>query len=334
MVLKNLADKRVLITGGAGFLGSEVVKQMTFNGAKVTVIDNFSSGKRQYITGLDKVNIVEDDIRDEEVVREIIKDKELVVHAAALPFIPDSYYHPKEFFQVNLIGTLNIMLASMGSETVERFVHISSSEVYGTAKYAPMDEKHPTQPHSTYAASKLAGETSVFTLSKEHEFPVVIIRPFNCYGPNITQPYIIPEIATQLMKRNSVVTLGNIHSRRDLTFVEDTAKGIVLCSILDDALDEVINLGSGVDISMKELAELMASIWKMDIKIEIDESRFRPYDVNRLLCDNSKARRILKWQPQVSLRDGLEKTMRWIANNEVQFKSPFKGWPTYYRKRK
>jgi dTDP-glucose 4,6-dehydratase len=325
-------DKRVLVTGGAGFLGSEVTRQLCALDADVTVFDDFSSGKMEYLGELRGLKIVRGSICEEEIVSKALQDQELVIHLAALPFIPDSYYHPKEFFEVNAMGTVNLMLESIRSETVEKFVHISSSEVYGTARYVPMDENHPTLPHSTYAVSKLAGERAVFTMHKEHDFPVVIIRPFNSYGPYITQPYIIPEIALQLLASSNPIRLGNVDSSRDFTYVEDTVRAIVMASENRRAVGETINIGSGREIKIRDLALLMAKLLGKRVDIETDPTRFRPFDVERLCCDYSKAKRILGWEPRVSLEDGLRRTMEWIAKNPVRFKEPFKGWPKSYRR--
>jgi len=328
--MTKLDEKKVLATGGAGFIGSEVVRQLCEQNADVTVLDDFSSGKREYIQRSDNVKVVKGHICDSEVVSKALKDQELVIHLAALPFVPDSYYYPEEFFRVNAIGTVNMMWGSIRSETVERFVHISSSEVYGAARYVPMDEEHPTRPHSTYAASKLAADRAVFTMHKEHDFPTTIVRPFNSYGPNITQPYIIPEIILQLLTSNENIKLGNVESSRDFTYVSDTARGIILASIKKGSVGETINLGSGEEVKIMDLASLMAKLLAKQVRVETDSTRFRPYDVVRLLCDNTKAKRILRWQPEIPLEKGLKRTIEWIANNPITFKGPFKGWYRAY----
>lgn len=326
-------DKKVLVTGGAGFIGSEVTRQLCEMKANVTVLDDFSSGKIGYISKLGDLKIVKGNICDKENVSKAVKDQELVVHLAALPFIPDSYYYPEEFFKVNAMGTVNAMLECIQSETVEKFIHISSSEVYGTSKYLPMDENHPTLPHSTYAVSKLAGDRAVFTMHKEHEFPTVIIRPFNAYGPNITQPYIIPEIALQLLAMNNPVRLGNVESARDFTYVEDTARAIIMASTNRNAIGETLNIGTGRAIKIQDLALLMGKLMGRQIKIETDSSRFRPFDVNCLCCDYAKAKKTLGWAPKVSIEDGLTRTIEWIKKNRIKFTAPFKGWPkSYYRR--
>lgn len=327
-----LADRRILITGGAGFIGSEITAQLCRGGSKVTLFDDFSSGKIEYVSSLDGVTVVRGDVCDREEVASAVRDQETVIHLAALPFIPDSYYYPEDFFRVNTMGSVNIVWQSIQSESVEHLVHVSSSEVYGTALYTPMDEKHPTLPHSTYAVSKLAADRAVFAMHKEHGYPVVIVRPFNSYGPNVTQPYIVPEIALQLLNGRNPLELGNVNAIRDFTYVEDTARAIILASIEKQAAGETINIGSGRGVSISELAMLMAKILGKEINLHIDESRFRPYDVEKLICDFSKARRILNWSPTISLDEGLRRTLDWFRGYPVRYETPFTGWPRVYRR--
>ena len=304
----NYKDKRILVTGGAGFIGSEVVSQLLKKNAMVTVLDNFSSGKRQYLKNNNKnLKIIKGDITDEKIVSRSVKDQEYVIHLAALPFIPDSFYYPADFFNVNTTGSVNLLWKSIQSKTVSRFVHISTSEVYGSAQHVPMDENHPTAPHSTYAVSKLAGDRVAFTLHKENGFPVVIIRPFNSYGPQYTQPYIIPEIMNQLLNGNKELMLGNVDATRDFTFVSDTANAIIRSLDSKKAIGEIINVGSSNEISIRDLAFKISKIAKKKIKIRYDESRERPYDVNRLVCNNDKAQKLLNWKPTITMDQGLKK---------------------------
>lgn len=332
-LLQNFKDLNVLVTGGAGFIGSETVIQLLQAGAYVTVLDNFSSGKTHYLPKKQKyLKIIKGDIRDEKIVDRSIKDQTAVIHLAALPFIPDSYYHPADFFNVNTIGSINMLWNSIRSKSVEVFIQISTSEVYGSAQFVPMDENHPTAPHSTYAVSKLAGDRAAFTLHKENGFPVVVIRPFNSYGPRYTEPYIIPEIITQIVRGSKELNLGNVHASRDFTYVEDTTRAILKSIIEKKAIGEIINVGSGTEISIRDLVKKIAKISKKKIKIKYDESRERPYDVNRLVCNNKKAKEILKWEPKTSIDKGLVLTYRWALKNRVVFKAPFKRW--YYKNEK
>jgi dTDP-glucose 4,6-dehydratase len=324
-------NKRVLVTGGAGFIGSEVVSQLLTNGYFVTILDNFSSGKKQYLPKSNKkLKVIKGDIRDKKSVKKAVTDQEVVIHLAALPFIPDSFYYPGDFFDVNTNGSINMLWNSIKSRSVETFVHISTSEVYGSAQTVSMNENHPTTPHSTYAVSKLAGDRAAFTLHKENGFPVVIIRPFNSYGPRFTEPYIIPEIMSQILNNSKEIILGNVNTARDFTYVQDTASAIIKSIIEKKANGEIINVGSGTEISILNLAKKILKIAKKKTKIKYDKSRERPYDVNRLNCNNKKAKKILKWSPKISMDEGLSQTFSWATKNTISFDAPFKRW--YYEK--
>ena len=319
LVLKN---KEILVTGGCGFIGSEIVKQLSLLGANVTIIDNLSSGKEKYIQGFSNVKLITADLLDDHAIKSVVKDKEYVINNAALPFIPDSYYMPKKFFDVNVNATISLALAVIKEKKAKRFVHISSSEIYGTARYTPMDENHQTTPQSTYAVSKLAGERVVFTMHKEHNLPAVIIRPFNSFGPNITQPYIIPEIIRQ-MEKNDVIKLGNLNAKRDLTYVTDTARGIILSLVKEGVIGEVINIGSQRSFSIRELVSLISEIMDKKVSIEIDPSRFRPYDVDTLICNYERATKLLGWKPEIAVKEGLEKTVEWAKKEKFDIGTPF-----------
>ena len=326
-----LKDKRVLVTGGAGFIGSEVVRQLSSMKSRVIVFDNYSSGRKKYLVGIPNISQVRGSITNRKQVEEVVKNVDYVINLAALPFIPDSYYYPNEFFKVNTEGTINIVMACFKSKRLKNFVHISTSEVYGTARTVPMSEDHPTLPQSTYAASKLAAERAVFTLQKEHDFPAVIIRPFNSYGPRITQPYIIPEIISQFLNGNKSILLGNIESSRDFTYVSDTARGMISAMISNEVMGETINIGSNVSFKIKYLVKIISKILGKDATIKIDKERFRPYDVQKLVCDNRKAKKLFGWKPQVSIEEGLTRTIQWMKENKPDFATPFEGWAKNYR---
>ena len=319
LVLKN---KEILVTGGCGFIGSEIVKQLSLLGANVTIIDNLSSGKERYIQGFSNVKLITADLLDDHAIESVVKDKEYVINNAALPFIPDSYYMPKKFFDVNVNATISLALAVIKEKKAKRFVHISSSEIYGTARYTPMDENHQTTPQSTYAVSKLAGERVVFTMHKEHNLPAVIIRPFNSFGPNITQPYIIPEIIRQIEK-NDVIKLGNLNAKRDLTYVTDTARGIILSLVKEGVIGEVINIGSQRSFSIKDLVSLISEIMDKKVSVEVDPSRFRPYDVDTLICNYERATKLLGGKPEITVKEGLEKTVEWAKKEKFDIGIPY-----------
>lgn len=320
-----LKNKNILVTGGCGFIGSEVTKQLSQLGANVTIIDNMSSGKEEYITNFPNVNLVKSDMSDLTTIKSVLDRKDYVINLAALPFIPNSYNYPMEFFQVNVNATMTLALEATKKKTIKRFIHISSSEIYGSAKYVPMDENHPSLPQSTYAVSKLAGERAIFTFYKEHNLPAVIIRPFNSFGPNITQPYIIPEIISQML-RSEKISLGNLNSKRDLTFVSDTARGIISALTAEGIVGETINIGSQKAMSIKELVSMISEILGKNVVIETDPSRFRPFDVDTLVCNYDRANRLLGWKPEVSIVEGLKTTIEWIKTHNLSMNTPFRGW--------
>ena len=329
--LDTLKDKEILVTGGCGFIGSEITKQLSNLDSKVTIIDNLSSGKEEYIKNLSNVNLIKVDLSDDSKIKSIVEGKDFIINLAALPFIPDSYYYPKKFFEVNVNGTIGLALAAIKEKRIKRFIHISSSEVYGSARYTPMDENHPTIPQSTYAVSKLAGERAIFTIHKEHNLPAVIIRPFNSFGPNITQPYIIPEIINQLSTDSTEIKLGNINSKRDLTYVSDTAHGIILSLVAEGVIGETLNVGSQRSVSVINLVEIISKLMSKEVKIKIDPDRFRPFDVDTLVCNYDRANRLLEWKPEISIEDGLRKTIDWVKKNGIHFNEPEHGWPSSYR---
>lgn len=330
-LISELHGKEILITGGCGFIGSEITKQLSSIGAHVTILDNLSSGKEEYIANLSHVKLIKGDLLDIEVVKNAIANKEYILHLAALPFIPDSYYYPMKFFDVNVNATIRLGLAAIKEKSVKRLVHVSSSEIYGSARYTPMDESHPTIPQSTYAVSKLAGERVIFTMHKEHNLPAVIIRPFNSFGPNITQPYVIPEIINQILNGKTEVNLGNITSRRDLTFVSDTAEAMIIALVVEVIVGETLNIGSEHSTTIKDLVKIISDLLSKDITIKIDPSRFRPYDVDTLVCDYSRATRLLGWKPKISLTNGLQITIDWMKDHKIKLKEPFKGWISTYK---
>ena len=329
---KECKGKTIFVTGGAGFVGSEIVRQISASGGTAIVYDNLSSGKKKFIQNYPRVKIIKGDIKNRLTIHKAIQKSQYIINLAALPFIPDSFHYPQEFFEVNTNGTLNLILESINHKKIKNFVHISTSEVYGSAKKSPMDENHPILPQSTYAVSKLAGEKAVFTMHKEHDFPAVMIRPFNTYGPNITQPYIIPEIIMQVLGKNSEIKLGNINAERDFTFVSDTANGIIRALFSKKAIGETINLGSGKSHKIKDIVKSVSSILEKKVTISTNKDRLRPFDVNKLVCDNRKAKKMLDWEPKITFDEGLKNTINWIKENSVELRTPFRGWPKQYRK--
>ncbi len=320
MAKHSLKNKRVMVTGGAGFIGSTLVRELIKEGAKVIVFDLFTSGDMRNLKEVkDKIKVIKGDITDP-AFRKILKRSkaEYVFNLAAEPYIPHCYYRPMRFFEVNANGALNVLFACK-HVGIKKIVQYSTSEVYGSAKYVPMDEDHPTLPLSTYAASKLATDRLCYTLNHEQNIPVVILRQFNVYGPRETQPYIIPELITQL-SRGSKLRLGNVKAKRDLTYVEDAARGAIALMKTDGTEGQVYNLGTGKDWSVEQLAHMIGRLMgRNKVSIEIDKSRLRPLDVTRLQCNSNKARKLTGWKPRIDIMEGLRRTI-------ADFESHGKKW--------
>jgi len=306
-----LKDKKVLVTGGAGFIGSHLVNELEKYDCEIIVFDNFSSGHIGNTNSFgERVKVINGDLRDISKIKEACQGINYVFHLAAMPFIPDCYKDAEGFITSNINGTFNL-LNSILDQNITCFVNISTSEIYGSALYVPMDEKHPTLPHSTYAASKLAAENIVYTMHKEHGFPIKIIRCFNTFGPRDSHPRIIPEIIKQFVK-NKELKLGNINSTRDMLYVKDTAKGLIKAALSDKSNGEIINLGTGVETPINSLIPIIQQILGAEfLPVTIEQDRLRPLDVDRLCADNNKAKLLLEWQPEYSLESGLRETIEW-----------------------
>ena len=248
-------------------------------------------------------------------VRQAAKDVDIVFHLASLIAIPYSYMHPRETIETNILGTLNMLTAARDSG-VERFIHTSTSEVYGTALYVPIDENHPLQAQSPYSASKIGADKIAESFYRAFDVPVATIRPFNTYGPRQSARAVTPTIITQALTGGKIF-LGSLHPTRDLTYVDDLVDAFVQVAESPKSVGEVINIGSGFEISIGDLAHKILSLMNKDIEIESDVSRIRPpkSEVERLWCDSNKARDLLGWSPKVSLEEGLRRTIEWLSEN-------------------
>ncbi len=314
-------NKKVLVTGAGGFIGSHLVERLVRLGASVRAFVRYNSradpGLLKLVSAdtISSVELIAGDLRDPDALRKAIRGCGHVFHLGALISIPYSYLHPVEVVESNVIGTLNMLLACRDFE-VQRLIHTSTSEVYGTARRVPIDESHPLQGQSPYSASKIGADKLVESFYCSYQVPVVTVRPFNTYGPRQSARAVIPTIITQALT-NRTIRLGNLETIRDFTFVEDTVDGFMRAAVAGGVDGLTFNLGTGSEISIGSLTEKIVHKTGTQANIEIDAERLRPEksEVLRLLSDNSLARQRLDWSPSVSLDDGLDKTIEWIKSH-------------------
>jgi NAD dependent epimerase/dehydratase len=319
---------KVLVTGADGFIGSHLVEKLLNEGCHVRALvfyNSFNSwGWLDTLSAeiTNNIEVYSGDIRDRGFVMKATRDIQCVFHLAALVSIPFSYQAPQSYVDTNIGGTLNILQSSLENE-VERVLVTSTSEVYGTAKYVPMDENHPLQAQSPYSASKIGADRLAESYYRTFELPVTIVRPFNTYGPRQSARAIIPTIITQLLTGKREIKLGNLEATRDFTFVSDTCQGFIDISHCLETVSEEINLGNGQEISIGNLAQMLIEIINPSAVIIQDDQRFRPEksEVDRLLADTNKVYRLSGWKPRYSLRDGLETTIEWIKTNLSRYKA-------------
>jgi dTDP-glucose 4,6-dehydratase len=323
---KKWSDQHVLVTGAGGFIGSHLVERLVSEGAKVRAFVRYNSradiGLIRFLSPetLQQVEIVAGDLRDEETVRQCVKGCQMVYHLGALISIPYSYRHPAEVAQVNFMGTLNLLMACRDLR-VERLIHTSTSEVYGTARYAPIDEGHPLQGQSPYSASKIGADKLAESFFCAYNLPVLTVRPFNTYGPRQSARAVIPTIITQVLTQ-STLHLGNLDAIRDFTYISDTVDGFIKAGVAQNVEGKTLNLGTGEETTIGDLAHQVIQCIGKEVKIEVDPQRLRPErsEVMRLISNNSLAREQLGWTPSVSLAQGLELTIRWIRDHLDQYR--------------
>jgi dTDP-glucose 4,6-dehydratase len=310
---------KVLVTGAGGFIASHLVEYLVSQGAQVRAFVRYNSrgdpGLLRFlpVEVFRRLQVVAGDLRDLPAVTAALRDTDLVFHLGALIAIPYSYVHPVEVVETNVLGTMNVLLAARECG-VPRVVHTSTSEVYGTARQVPIDERHPLQGQSPYSASKIGADKIAESFYCAFDLPVVTIRPFNTYGPRQSTRAVIPTIITQALTQSQIY-LGNLDAKRDMTYISDTVDGFLKVATTAGVEGETFNLGTGTEISVGMLAQEIISLVGKQIEIVTDARRLRPAksEVERLLSDNRLAYDRLGWSPQVSLRDGLKRTIDWIA---------------------
>jgi NAD dependent epimerase/dehydratase len=312
-----LDGAKVLVTGGDGFIGSHLVEQLVQEGAKVRALAQYNSfnfwGWLEDVPSLKDVEVVTGDIRDPHCCHDLVKSVDVVFHLAALIPIPYSYRAPDSYVDTNVRGTLNLCQAARAAG-VRRFVQTSTSEVYGSARYVPIDESHPLTPQSPYSATKIGADAIALSFFYSFDFPVVVARPFNTYGPRQSARAVIPTIIAQLATGTPDVRLGDLSTTRDFTFVEDTCRGFLAIASMNGGAGEVFNIGSHTEISIGDLLAMIGRIMGVDAVPVNDEQRVRPpvSEVQRLWCDNRKLAAATGFTPGVTLEQGLALTADWF----------------------
>jgi NAD dependent epimerase/dehydratase len=317
--------RSVLVTGAGGFIGSHLAERLVESGAKVRALVRYNGRGDEGWLGTSKarqdMTVIAGDITDRECVEAAMEDVEVVFHLAALIAIPYSYQCPESYIRTNVGGTLNVLLAAK-RQGGTKVVHTSTSEVYGTAQYVPIDEAHPLQGQSPYSASKIGADKLAESFHLSFRLPVITVRPFNTYGPRQSARAIIPTILSQALA-GQVVRLGNLLPTRDLNYVSDTVEGFLKAAEVEGAVGRTINLGSGREISIGDLAALLGQISGREINIVEDADRVRPEgsEVERLLADASRAKALLDWEPRVTLEEGLAQTLAWMEREAHRYRA-------------
>lgn len=315
----NLNKKRVLITGADGFIGSHLSEMLVKEGCNVKALSQYNSfnnwGWLEDIDCKKDIEVFCGDIRDPHYIKKITKNIDVIFHLASLIAIPYSYIAPDSYIDTNIKGTLNICQAGL-ENGIEKIIHTSTSEVYGTAKYVPIDELHPLQPQSPYSASKISADAMAESFYRAFNLNLTIARPFNTYGPRQSARAVIPTIITQILNNQKSIKLGDISPTRDLNYVEDTCLGFLKIAQSDNVNGEIINIGANFEISIGEVFNLIKKIMNSNVELITDQQRIRPEksEVNRLWCDNSKIKKLCGFNSQYTFEQGLTKTIEWFKN--------------------
>ncbi len=320
-------NKPVLVTGADGFIGSHLTELLLSEGYRVRALAQYNSFNfLGWLEGIDNANleVISGDVRDPHFCQHICQGIGTAFHLAALIAIPYSYVAPDSYVDTNVKGTLNMVQAARDCQ-LDRIIVTSTSEVYGTAQYVPIDERHPRQPQSPYSATKIGADAIAMSFYNAFETPVVIARPFNTYGPRQSARAIIPTIITQIANGARSIKVGDLSPTRDFNFVTDTCRGFLALANAAGIEGRDINIATGCEVTMRETLELIAKLMHADVTYEVDPQRLRPSksEVRRLLGDNSLIESLTDWRPKVSLTQGLEKTIAWFTNpdNLARYKS-------------
>jgi len=319
---------KVLVTGADGFIGSHLTEMLVAKGHKVKALSQYNSfnnwGWLEDVNCKSKIKVLTGDIRDPHYCKHITKDVDIIFHLAALIAIPYSYIAPDSYVDTNIKGTLNICQAARENGNI-RVIHTSTSEVYGTAQYVPIDEKHPLQPQSPYSATKIAADSMAISFYNSFELPVTIARPFNTYGPRQSARAVIPTIITQIANGAKKIKLGDTTPTRDFNYVDDTCRGFIALAECDDSIGETVNIGSNFEISIGNTLNIIKELMNSDVQFTTDKKRIRPSksEVFRLWCDNKKIEKLTGFRPKVGIREGLQRTIDWTIqpNNLKLYKS-------------
>ncbi len=321
-------DKRVLVTGADGFIGSRLTEILVKKGYQVKALSQYNSfndwGWLEDVDCKDKIEILTGDIRDPHYCKHIMRGTDIVFHLAALIAIPYSYVAPDSYVDTNIKGTLNICQAAKENGNI-RVIHTSTSEVYGTAQYVPIDENHPMQAQSPYSATKIAADAMAMSFYNAFELPVTIARPFNTYGPRQSARAVIPTIITQIANGVAEIKLGDVTPTRDFNYVDDTCRGFIALAKCDKSIGQTVNIGSNFEISIGDTLNIIKELMDSDVKFIVDNQRIRPEksEVFRLWCDNSKIEKLTGFKSEVDIRQGLQRTIDWITqpHNLSNYKS-------------
>ena len=323
----NLKNKKVLVTGSDGFIGSHLVERLLKENCQVKAFVYYNSfNSLGWLDSIPEerlkcIEVFTGDIRDPNGVRTAVRGVEAVFHLAALIGIPFSYHSPDSYVDTNIKDTLNVLQACR-DYSVERLIVTSTSEVYGTAQYVPIDERHPLQGQSPYSASKIAADKIAESFYRSFKTPVVIARPFNAYGPRQSTRAVIPTIITQLLNGNKELCLGSLHPTRDLNYVQDICKGFIALAECDEAIGKEVNIGSGNEISIGDLANLLIKIAGANAKIVSEDQRIRPKEseVEKLVCNNNLIKKLTGWDSEIHLEEGLSRTVEWFRDKDNLYK--------------